>query len=96
MAYETFTLREAIRVQKDSPVPGTKVENGQTERPQVGSLLIWNQGGYPAFAPSALPAANGAARRTEVSKREGLLVFEDSYSILFLLEALPARHLSSS
>jgi hypothetical protein len=45
MAYEIFPLREAIRVQDDSTVPWTNVENGQMERPQVGSLLIWNQGG---------------------------------------------------
>jgi glutathionylspermidine amidase/synthetase len=46
MAYEIFLLREAIRVQNDSQtVPWTNIENGQTERPQVGSLLIWNEGG---------------------------------------------------
>jgi glutathionylspermidine synthase len=46
MAYEIFLLREAIRVQNVSEtVPWTNIENGQTERPQVGSLLIWNEGG---------------------------------------------------
>ncbi len=46
MAYEIFDMPYAINLKDGKNVPMRSGRNGSNGRPEPGSLLIWNEGGF--------------------------------------------------
>lgn len=45
MAYEIFNLRSVREIESNSLLPLEAFKNGSTRHPQVGAMLIWDEGG---------------------------------------------------